>query len=179
MHELGHNLGLKHGGDVDLGYKPNYVSTMNYLYLNNGLDTDNDGDVFYFEYDYTKKNGGPSGTVQDLDLGPYNSDFVINFSQGLNNTINEASLNEEVGWAGVEIDFNNDDTITTGSTITVNINSKDQLTGSDNDTTDDNMEDVDDWNILDLAFQKYLPSQSTGKFREIDDRQPIAKEKKF
>jgi len=32
MHELGHNLGLKHGGQDDINYKPNYLSIMNYLY---------------------------------------------------------------------------------------------------------------------------------------------------
>lgn len=30
MHELGHNLGLRHGGDDDVLCKPNYVSVMNY-----------------------------------------------------------------------------------------------------------------------------------------------------
>jgi hypothetical protein len=32
MHELGHNLGLHHGGDDDISYKPNYLSVMNYSY---------------------------------------------------------------------------------------------------------------------------------------------------
>ncbi|MFX0212364.1 MAG: zinc-dependent metalloprotease family protein, partial [Candidatus Hodarchaeota archaeon] len=33
MHELGHNLGLRHGGDTDEpNYKSNYVSIMNYLF---------------------------------------------------------------------------------------------------------------------------------------------------
>lgn len=32
MHELGHNLGLRHGGFQDLNYKPNYRSVMNYLF---------------------------------------------------------------------------------------------------------------------------------------------------
>ena len=33
MHELGHNLGLRHAGDRDNpNYKPNYVSIMNYLF---------------------------------------------------------------------------------------------------------------------------------------------------
>ena len=30
MHELGHNLGLRHGGADDIGCKPNYLSVMNY-----------------------------------------------------------------------------------------------------------------------------------------------------
>jgi hypothetical protein len=32
MHELGHNLGLLHGGNDDLNYKPNYISVMNYFF---------------------------------------------------------------------------------------------------------------------------------------------------
>ncbi|MGN6109586.1 MAG: hypothetical protein ACTHU0_31045 [Kofleriaceae bacterium] len=31
-HELGHNLGLHHGGDVETNCKPNYPSLMNYAY---------------------------------------------------------------------------------------------------------------------------------------------------
>ncbi len=32
MHELGHNLGLHHGGQDNINYKPNYPSVMNYLF---------------------------------------------------------------------------------------------------------------------------------------------------
>ena len=42
MHELGHNLNLKHGGSADMpDCKPNYISVMNYLYefdSNNPID---------------------------------------------------------------------------------------------------------------------------------------------
>ncbi len=37
MHELGHNLGLHHGGDDDLLDKPNYLSVMNYNFQLIGL----------------------------------------------------------------------------------------------------------------------------------------------
>jgi uncharacterized delta-60 repeat protein/uncharacterized repeat protein (TIGR01451 family) len=37
MHELGHTLGLDHGGDEDTTYKPNYLSVMNYSFA--GRDT--------------------------------------------------------------------------------------------------------------------------------------------
>jgi hypothetical protein len=38
MHELGHNLGLKHGGDdLCVNHKPNYMSVLNYTYQYNGI----------------------------------------------------------------------------------------------------------------------------------------------
>jgi len=40
MHELGHNLGLLHGGFEDVNYKPNYNSVMNYAFQFSGVDTD-------------------------------------------------------------------------------------------------------------------------------------------
>jgi hypothetical protein len=38
MHELGHNLGLQHGGNEEINYKPNYFSVMNYLFQFSGVD---------------------------------------------------------------------------------------------------------------------------------------------
>src|SRR5262249_44808424 len=45
MHELGHNLGLNHGGAPADGvnFKPNYLSVMNYRYLDGIPPTDPDG----------------------------------------------------------------------------------------------------------------------------------------
>lgn len=37
MHELGHNLGLCHGGDDNQLFEPNYLSVMNYSYQTYGL----------------------------------------------------------------------------------------------------------------------------------------------
>ena len=37
MHELGHNLGLQHGGGDGVNNKPNYISIMNYLFQFGGL----------------------------------------------------------------------------------------------------------------------------------------------
>ncbi len=45
LHELGHNLGLDHGGPYDgtaerqLNYKPNFISVMNYAYQLQGITT--------------------------------------------------------------------------------------------------------------------------------------------
>jgi hypothetical protein len=37
MHELGHNLGLRHGGGDNIHFKPNYLSVMNYYFQFPGL----------------------------------------------------------------------------------------------------------------------------------------------
>jgi hypothetical protein len=37
MHELGHNLGLRHGGCDDSNFKPGYASVMNYAFQMDGL----------------------------------------------------------------------------------------------------------------------------------------------
>jgi hypothetical protein len=37
MHELGHNLGLRHGGNEETNYKPDYLSVMNYSFQLGGL----------------------------------------------------------------------------------------------------------------------------------------------
>jgi hypothetical protein len=37
IHELGHNLGLTHGGNNHVNYKPNYLSIMNYFFQMSGV----------------------------------------------------------------------------------------------------------------------------------------------
>jgi hypothetical protein len=37
MHELGHNMGLRHGGDRDENYNPAYISVMNYMFQMTGV----------------------------------------------------------------------------------------------------------------------------------------------
>lgn len=39
VHELGHNLSLRHGGNTECNYKPNYNSVMNYQYQMSGIAT--------------------------------------------------------------------------------------------------------------------------------------------
>jgi len=64
LHELGHTLGLRHGGPDDVNCKPNYPSVMNYLYQFDGSD-----------------GGLLTGRPLDFSPSPYT-------------TINEASLTD-------------------------------------------------------------------------------------
>ena len=75
VHELGHNIGLRHGGidngalDADTNYKPNLPSTMNYRYQFQGISID---------CDFTSEN-------------------IHSFSRGMLNPIFEPSVDEKIG----------------------------------------------------------------------------------
>jgi hypothetical protein len=69
MHELGHNLNLRHGGSEGKNRKPNYNSVMNYRYQFPGVDTDCDA----------TGNG------------------VLDYSEGLLPPLQETALNEVAG----------------------------------------------------------------------------------
>jgi hypothetical protein len=46
IHELGHNLGLRHGGTDHVNYKPNYLSVMNYFFQLGGVPKATGGAYF-------------------------------------------------------------------------------------------------------------------------------------
>jgi hypothetical protein len=79
MHELGHNLGLQHGGFDGTNFKPNYNSVMNYAYQFSGVDT-------------------------DCQLG---GDGRLDYSTGGRAALDENALDERLGMCGgVPVDWN-------------------------------------------------------------------------
>lgn len=62
MHELGHNLGLRHGGSDNVNRKPNFLSVMNYAFQLSGLKRDGEAGLF----DYSMFPSG-SQTLADLN----------------------------------------------------------------------------------------------------------------
>ncbi len=96
MHELGHNIGLRHGGNSDTNYKPNYNSVMNYRYQFPGVDTDCN----------VSGNG------------------VLNFSTGGRIVLVESALNEANGVCGpgtVALDWNGNSVLDAGP-VSVDLN---------------------------------------------------------
>jgi hypothetical protein len=72
MHELGHTLGLRHGGRDNIHFKPNYVSVMNYSFQLNGIPI---GGV-QGNFDYSRF--GIDTTEPDLDeLGGLSADASL------------------------------------------------------------------------------------------------------
>lgn len=112
MHELGHNLGLKHGGAEDTNYKANYLSIMNYTYQVHGLVTP-DGDhvidysrlqIGQLDEGVLNENAGMlavAPTTQDV-LKQYGARFWANL-EGFGPNQNPAVDGKVGGW----LDFNN------------------------------------------------------------------------
>jgi hypothetical protein len=108
MHELGHNLGLKHGSLAAPGpqecmtFKPNYLSVMDYLYQSSGIAVaDHPGS------NVPKVCSGdedcPSGSHCTDDLGGFGAGNVcyrVDYSREKLLDLNERDLDETLGVGG-------------------------------------------------------------------------------
>jgi hypothetical protein len=109
MHELSHNLGLDHGGNESMNYKPNYLSLMNYNYQIIGLKVNGVSGVLDYsrvqiaavhEDDLYEVNGfAPVSPTTEANLSTYG---VFVTTKGWIDTTSGASAN---------IDFNDNGTI--------------------------------------------------------------------
>jgi len=131
LHELGHSLGLAHGGDEGTNYKANYLSVMNYRFDPGGIpdptipsnNVDSNGDGLLdtkARLDYSRSKlpdlnettlNESSGISDATDVTSW-SDLAANGQAGAGN----GALN----WTGN--DFNSDGNPTNDSGVTVDIN---------------------------------------------------------
>ena len=164
MHELGHNLGLSHGGysvhkgdaKVDeANNKPNYLSIMNYLYDSYGLPQIGvqEGDRYYYQYapvdPACKAKGVTYSTMKPPANGPI-ADLIIDFSSGLGSTIDLAAVDESAGLGQVGsqwVDFDCDGIVDPpyAHDLHVAVDFNDQFVITE-------IRDHDDWGDLDLYF---------------------------
>jgi hypothetical protein len=180
MHELGHNLGLRHGGFEDQNYKPNYWSVMNYLYQVNGLDPDPKATTAYERW---KKEYSGVPTLCNLVASPCGStsQFNINYSNGSSLNLNEASLDEATNIgrganSGSYADWNLDGTLTS-SAVSRDLNADSSLSV---------LRDYNDWANLNFPFSRgFYSNRGIGFIEKIADkvinpisadRQPVAAE---
>jgi hypothetical protein len=191
MHELGHNLGLLHGGNSNDNYKPNYMSIMNYMYQLDGLPDEsslpnpNIGDRYYF-YQFLLNSSTESypnwdstlvDSLSDLTLSPYSPSFRIDFSHGDSNDLNESALQESIGWGKGPVDFNagHGGPGISGGTIAEELDDDDFPDGIA-------LTDFNDWDNL-VLFPRNIWWDLNGNSRSavedpsFDDRQPIVPER--
>ncbi|MBE1562882.1 DUF11 domain-containing protein [Nonomuraea africana] len=154
LHELGHSLGLDHGGDTGANCKPNYVSVMNYD-MDGGIPRDGGGVIMDFSPAIKDPNGtdrskAPLGQLREDQL---REDIALDPGDGVNQFVfldgkrvkRTRPLNVGPDWNGSNPAGDGDD----GSTPQrVNIDSKDAAgnPGDCANTTDDSLlTGFDDW----------------------------------
>ncbi|MCA9837112.1 MAG: hypothetical protein KC422_09355 [Trueperaceae bacterium] len=143
MHELGHNLGLLHGGHENSNnYKPNYFSIMNYLYQLRGLSdpaSPEAGDRYYLE-----KGFKGITSICSLTYSPCTKDFRIDYSDGSGQAIDEKAIDESAGLGRGKtwIDFDNNGLENIPS---LNLSENEEL---------ELLKDYDDWSNLYLPFSR-------------------------
>ena len=136
VHELGHNLNIRHGGDVNTNNKPNYNSVMNYDFQFAGIDIDcggcgpdcSDENNKFITGDSIADAGVPAGLRARID-----------FSRGNRADLDETALDESIGiCSNVELDLNRSGAIDAG------------LVASDinNDGLNGTLSDYDDWSNI-------------------------------
>ena len=143
LHELGHNLNLRHGGGDNVNFKPNYLSVMNYAFQTRGIPpTDPDGvGPLTARIDYS-----PADLA---DLNENNLNEPVGIGDGTDNTRYSCpggAIN--VGPAAGPIDWNCDGD-TTDPSVAVSVNQ---------DGTFGVLSGFDDWANLKFDFQ------NTGDF---------------
>ncbi len=180
MHELGHNLGLRHGGNENTNYKPNYWSVMNYMYQLNGLDPDASSQTAFERWRKEKGDGTPA--LCNLVASPCGStsQFTIDFSSGTSSILIESSLIESnnIGRgtnSSAYADWNLNGSLTNGS-VSRDLNADGSLT---------NLADFDDWSNLVFPFARHYYGNSGKSLITatppllnpiFNDRQPYADE---
>ena len=138
MHELGHNLNLRHGGNTNCNYKPNYNSVMSYRYQFPGVDT-------------------------DCDVAP---NGVLDYSTGSNITLNENSLNENNGVCGApnSVDWNGNNVIQ--SSVSVDVNSNDDFQNSQCGGILTTYSDFNDW--ANIVFSGIADADGATLFNPVE-----------
>jgi uncharacterized repeat protein (TIGR01451 family) len=172
MHEFGHTLNLRHGGNVNANCKPNYVSVMNY---DNQFGINQAGGGTIFDYSPPRFAGG-RGSVPTVNL--------------VENNLNEATILDAVdatnrfvftnlGGLKVQNPMNagadwNGDGDTADNPVTVNIDTN--ATGGGpaacaNNATNSSLTPFDDWTNISLAFRQFGDS-GDGAINPVTDPEP-------
>ncbi|MGA2979627.1 MAG: hypothetical protein ABSD76_08555 [Terriglobales bacterium] len=123
MHELGHALGLRHGGNDDINYKPNYLSIMNYFFQLGGIPENGDSIYSYssFQLDADEHHlSDIHALTSDATLAGYGSNFYCPSSEPSTAAyMTILSIYGPVDWkcdrlakTEVEADVNNDQEVT-------------------------------------------------------------------
>ncbi len=161
MHELGHNLNLRHGGHSDHNCKPNYVSVMNYDDQVIG-GTPQVGGGSIIDYSPPRTAAGRA----DAPLATIEEDFLVessSFTWGANDSSNmvifvDANGNKVRSPANLPPDWNGNGVIDEGSAFAVNVDTvgpNGQPAACANSDTDTVIHGSNDWSHISIPFRQF------------------------
>jgi hypothetical protein len=145
MHELGHNLGLDHGGGDSVNFKPNYFSVMNYAFSLRGI-VKNGKRIFDYSHGGQRDlvESGPYGLDEGAGVGPNATGFQTQHFCPAKGTKPAARI--PVANAAGRIDWNCDGVPDTSSVnADINADPKQPM------NTLGTLVDYDDWSHLKLT----------------------------
>ena len=138
-HELGHNLGQKHGGATDTPYNPNYLSVMSYAWAlrTGGTDVERRLWATCLPFYYAK-----AGADEPANKVPVPVNMVVDYSTGMAAPLMEDALDETAGVCAQTVDWDEDgDEDGVGSTILAD-------DANENSVFHETIEDFPNWSSL-------------------------------
>lgn len=167
MHELGHNLNLRHGGNEDNNCKPNYVSVMNY---DNQFNINRVGGGSILDYSPPRdtlngsdRGAAPLGTLVENDL---DDGFILDGSDASNRYVFTDSNGAKVAYAldqGANWNSDADPPLELNQAVNIDTNATGGgpaacANGSNNDT----LEGFHDWSQVSLPFRQFGDSADSA-----------------
>ncbi|WP_163991000.1 hypothetical protein [Pyxidicoccus caerfyrddinensis] len=135
MHELGHNIGLQHGGNEGMNYKANYLSLMSYGYQLRGLTKDGTDGIL--DYSRVRLAAASEASVSELNafspIAPTTEADLSHYGVRIGTVL-------RTGNASANLDFNGNGVIQAGF-IAQDLN-------NDGDTSDFINASQNDWTAL-------------------------------
>lgn len=172
MHELGHNLDLHHGGDVDDNCKPNFVSGMNYD-AQFGINRAGGGVIIDYAppriaVDGSSRGTAPLATIVEDNL---NESVIFDGTDGQNRFVfvngNGAKVQNALNTAP---DWDGDGNLGENP-VTVNVNTSGTngrpgaCTNGDSDST---LTGSNDWSRVSIRFRQFGDSDSSAINPELE-----------
>jgi|GEM_PF-1562036 len=169
MHELGHNLNLRHGGNVDSNCKPNYVSVMNYDNQFNIRQVDGTDIIDYSPPRFAGGRG--AAPIGNLTENALNEGNILDATDSTNQMVFtnpagmkvRARLDQPVDWNG--------DGDTADNNVTVNIDTNATGGGPSacaNGANNSTLGGHDDWTVISIPFRQFGDS-ADGAINQVTE----------
>ena len=174
LHELGHNVGLRHGGNVKDNCNPNYVSGMNY---DNqfGINRVGGGAILDFSPPRIALTGSTRGVapLNPLVENTLNENIVLDATDAANRfvfstgsgAVVQVNLNATPNW-------NNDADPPLEGLAIANVNNG-SLPSCANTSTTETLNGFNDWPVVSLPFRQFGDSADSAINPGPDDEQTL------